>query len=436
MIAKSLSHGSCCVAACVLFATGLPAEPPARFQGDSLRHVEAELPIRWSPDSGIAWTAPLHGYGQSAPIVAHDQIVVTSTSGANKDAYHVSSFAGDDGELRWRVDFSNPSPFKNTPMVSRAAPSAVATEDGFVAFFEGGLLAAISPEGETVWQRNLVDDYGPIEARHGLAASLESDEARIYVWVERTEAPYVLAIDPCSGGEVWKSPGVGSQSWASPRLIPVGDARHLVLSGNGKIVGLEPDTGVRLWEFDAVANNNSCTPMPAGDGAFLIGASDGRGETESGAAAASNGLIEIKKNGDGGYHVDYRWRAEKATCTFGSPVVAGETAAIVNRAGVLYRLDLQTGKQLSVARTAAGGIWATPLVTGDHIYLFGYQGTTAVISLDNDEQVAENRCWVPASESKGAGMGGGGTLYAAAVSGDRLFLRRGDAIYAIDATVP
>ncbi|TWT69293.1 outer membrane biogenesis protein BamB [Crateriforma conspicua] len=418
-----ISLGNVCS---VAFVVGQTPHAP-RFQSSNIAVVDDDLPTTWSPESGIVWTAEIEGYGQSTPIVAHDQIVVTSTSGDMKDNYHVTAFNSADGSRLWQVDVANPSPFKNTPMVSRAAPTAVATDEGFVAFFEGGVLIGIDTDGGKTWQRDLVAEYGPITARHGLSSSLEVDQQRVYVWVERSEEPYVLAIEPSTGETIWKSPGIGATAWASPRLIDVGDTQHLVCSAIGTIVGLDPATGERLWQFDQIDNNSSCTPIPAGNGRFVIGASDGRDAGSAGQAAASNGLIEITRDGDQ-YQVDYRWRAKKATCTFGSPVVVGDTAAFVNRAGVLYRLDLETGQQVSVDRTAAGGVWATPLATKQHLYLFGYKGTTVVIDLADGETVAENRVWN--AENAESSLGGH-KIYAAVAIDSTLVLRRGDKLYAI-----
>lgn len=403
----------------------------SKFQnGGSLQLESTKLPTEWSPASNIAWTADIEGYGQSTPVIAYDQIVVTSTSGANKDECHISSYSVTDGAQQWQVTRPNPSPYKNSSMVSRAAPTAIATSDGFVAFFEGGLLLALSPEGKVLWESDLVAKHGSIESRHGLAASLEQDDEHVFVWVERSDAPYVLAIDPATGEEAWKSAGVGSTSWSSPRLIPVGTARHLVCSASGKIIGLDPKSGKRLWEFDDISNNSSCTPVPAGDGQFLIGASDGRGETKAGSGAASNGLLQITKADDGSFQVGFKWRAKRASSTFGSPIVAGKSVAIVNRQGVLYRLDLETGQQLSVSRTNAGGIWATPIVSGNRLYLFGYKGTTSVVSWKDGTEIAENRCW-PEAGGKSPGFGGGHVLYAAVPVGSRLIIRRGDKLFAV-----
>ncbi|MEM9826517.1 MAG: PQQ-binding-like beta-propeller repeat protein [Planctomycetota bacterium] len=403
-----------------------------RFQNGGKMSAATELPTKWSPTENIAWTADITGYGQSTPIVARGQIVVTSTSGDNKENYHVTAFSSADGSKVWQVDLQNPTPYKNTPMVSRAAPSAVASPNGFVAFFEGGLLVSISKSGQTEWERNLVEEYGAIEARHGIASSLEANDKFVFVWVERIENPYLMAIDPATGKTAWKSEGAGSTAWSSPRLVPVDDGEHLVCSAIGKIIGFDPETGDRLWEFDGISNNSSNTPTPVAPNTFLIGASNGRGESNSSAGAPNNGVIEISKADDGSYTANFKWQAEKATSSFGSPVVAGDTAAIVNRSGVLYRLDLETGKQVSIDRTDAGGIWATPLVVGDRIYLFGYKGTTTIISLTDGKEVAENRCWPEGGEGdKTPGFGGGDVLYAAVPMGNQLLIRRGDKLFAI-----
>lgn len=399
------------------------------FQNSGQPTVAAEtIPTQWSAEKNVAWTADIPGYGQSTPIVAHDQVVVTSTSGDNKDNYHVESYALLTGEKLWQIDMKNPSPFANTPMVSRAAPSAVATEEGFIALFEGGVVVALNKDGSKIWEKDLVAAYGPIEARHGLSSSLEQFADHVLVWIERGENPYLLALDKKSGNEVWKVAGVGATSWSSPRLLAVGDQQHLICSASGKIVGYDPATGNRLWEFTDISNNSSCTPMPVGNGRFLIGASDGRGETTPGAAAKSNGLIEVVPQADGTFKVGFKWRATKATSTFGSPVVAGKTAAIVNRTGVLYRFDLETGEEVSMERTDAGGIWATPIVAGDYLYLFGYKGTTSVINLKDGTEIAKNRLWDAESQES---FGSGSVLYAAAPAPPYLILRRGDKLYAI-----
>ena len=430
-ILKQLLPSLLAIAACsAVVAEG--ADHWSEFQNGGASVASNDLPVRWSPESGVAWRASLAGYGQSTPVIHGNVIYVTSTSGEQKERLHVEAFDCRSGKRLWSHEARNSSPEKNSSYISRAAPSPACDAAGVIVAFEGGNLIALTPEGRVRWQRDLVADYGPISARHGLSSSLAQNGELAFVWIERKDDPYILALAKSDGKTVWKTTGLGATSWSSPRLVPVGNGEHLVCSASGKLAGFDPQSGRLLWTFDDISNNTSCTPMPIGSGRFLIGASDGRGET-SGAGAASNGVIEVKKGQDDNFAAAFVWTAKKASSSFGSPVVAGQSAYFVNRAGVLFQLDVESGKQSSTSRLASGSIWATPLVAGDNLYLFGNKGATSVWSISKGKEIAENRLWSEADapqESEGS-SGGNQVLYAASVASGQLILRCGDTLYAI-----
>ncbi len=422
----------------VLTASGLAvgAEPWDRFQNGGRVTVSAEAPLRWSETEGIAWQTELAGYGQSSPIVHGETIYVTSISGDQKEQLHVEALDLATGKPKWHFTASNSSPAENNGYISKAAPTPAADANGVIALFEGGNVFALTPEGKVRWQRDLVADFGPITSRHGLASSVEQDDERVYLWIERQENPYVVCLAKESGDVIWKTEGLGATSWSSPRLVAVDEGHHLVCSAGGRIVGLNPADGSKLWELTDVQNNTACTPMPLGGGRFLIGASDGRGEESGARGASSNGMIQIRRQGDGRYMAEFAWRAAKASSTFGSPIAAGGKVYLVNRAGVLFQLDEQTGTEHSATRMGAGGIWATPLVIGDYLYLFGYQGTTSVVSLQDGQEISQNRLWAEQAAPAGSarepqGAPASGVLYAAVPAPPYLLLRRGDVLYAV-----
>lgn len=404
--------------------------------GGKLVFPEAKLPVQWSPSEAIAWQTTLAGYGQSSPVVCNDQIYVTSTSGKNKEQIHVEAIDRDSGQRRWLATAKNSTPEESTNYVSRAAPTPVCDDHGVIALFEGGNVIALDKDGKERWQRDLVADYGPITARHGLGASLEQNATCVFAWIEREQEPYLVALSKATGETVWKSAGLGATTWSSPRLVPTADGHHLVCSASGKIAGYDPATGKKLWEFSDISNNTVCTPIPLGDGKFLIGASDGRGEqAESG--APSNGVIQIAKSDDGTYSAGFLWRAKRATSSFGSPLAAGKHAYFVNRVGVLFKLDLESGEQLTTSRIEGGSIWATPVIADGRLYCFGYKGTTSVVSLDSGEETATNRLWEAPAESPAPGgrpSFGGHVLYAAVAAPPYWILRRGDTIFAVKAS--
>ena len=419
---------------CLSSADVKAADRWSSFQNGGRVSQPADRPLQ---PGEISWDVELRGYGQSSPVVRDEHIYVTTVEGPNKDNYHITAFALKDGSRLWQQSVANPSPQENNTYVSRSAPSPVTDESGVVCFFEGGIVVAFDHEGNQRWKRDLVADYGSVAARHGLSSSLEQDKDSIFVWVERSEDPYVLRLKKADGETMWKAVGAGATSWASPRLIPVEDGIQLVLSAIGSLTGLDVETGRQLWKFEDISGNSTPTPMPLGDGRFLIGATVGRGESGAGRAAESNGVIQIQRRADGQWLVDYAWRAKRATSSFGSPIVHNNTALFVNREGVLYGLNAKDGKERFVRRLK-GSSWATPVGCGSQVFFFGRDGK--VDSLSEMTASGTLTTWdelpkplpTPAAEGRRPSFFSGPVLYAAVWCGDSLLLRRGDHLFNVE----
>lgn len=364
------------------------------FRGPVPANLEAkDLPLTWTPEEHIRWSTQLTGTGQSSPVIWGDQIYVTSVEGPNKEQCLVTAYAVTDGKKRWQSSVKNATLEVVSGLISKAAPTAVVDQAGIVALFEGGNVLARTHSGEKRWERDLVADYGPIESRHGLGSSLIQTDTHVVIWIERAESPYILCCDKATGKEVWKTEGLGATSWSSPVLLTVGGNKQLVFSATGKLRGVDPETGKELWTLEGVSGNATPSPSVAGDGLLLLGATDGRGESSGGKAADSNCLIRVKKDDSGAYSADFVWRAKRATCSFGSPIVHKGYAYFVNRTGILFCLDASTGEEVYAERTPES-CWATPLAVGDRIYLVGQKGTTTVIKAGPKfEVLSQNRLW-------------------------------------------
>jgi outer membrane protein assembly factor BamB len=407
------------------------------FQNGGAVSLSADLPTKWDAATSVAWHQDLVGYGQSSPVVWKGQVYITSVSGANKETYHVVAYSLKEGTKLWQYDVANPSPQESTSYVSKAAPTPVADDKGLVCFFEGGIVAGLTHGGEKRWERNLVTEFGAIDSRHGVSASVEQNADLAFLWVERTTEPYVLAVNKNTGETTWKVAGIGKTSWASPRLVPVAEGEsHLVLSAIGFLVGLDPKTGERLWTFDQIAGNSTPTPVPAGNGKFLIGATTGQGESGGGNPPDSNGMVAIGRDANGQWAAQWIWHAKRATSSFGSPILAEGNAYFVNRSGVLYCLDQETGEE-HYAQRAGESVWATPLATKGHVLLFGKGGTVSAVATGKTfEKLGESIAWEGAGAAPAEGRGGppgasGPVLYGAAFVDGSLLLRRGDQLICV-----
>lgn len=360
---------------------------------------KADIPMQWSPTSA-AWSIDTTGYGQSSPVIWNDRVYITSVSGLQKEQGHVVAIGLNDGKILWQYDFATASGAASNPYVSRAAPTPVVGPQGLVCFFEGGDLLALDHDGNLLWKRNLVEEYGPLATPHGLASSLAASEGRVFVWVERKESPYLLAVNPTTGENIWKIDRNGSTAWSSPIVAAMpGGQSHLILSAAGSVAGYDMDNGDELWRLEGLEGNSAPTPRSIGPGKLLIGASVGREGGASTKAVSTNGLVEVKRveTADGQsstqWQANYVWQSEKATCSFCSPASNEVHAYYIARGGILYCLELKSGEQVYMKRLPQD-CWATPIVIEDRIYLFGKDGETTVIAGGTSyEVVASNLLW-------------------------------------------
>ncbi len=440
-----------------LLALTLPAADeqanwPGFLAGGLPVRVKVEsLPVAWSPTKNIAWQTPLAGIGQSSPVVWKGQVFLTSVEGPMKDVCHVTALRLADGQVAWKHSFDSSDKVKDSNYVSRAAPTPVVDERGVYVFFESGDVAALSHDGRELWRRSLSADYGKFVNEFGLAASPVQTADAVILLIDHEAPSYLIALSKADGSTLWKTDRTGRRSWSSPALVPIGGKQQIVCSSTGSVDGYAPATGKLLWTFGEVAGNTSATPVPFADARFLVGASQGREAGDRAEGAKKSNLaatIEIK---DGEPSLKVLWRTEDATPSFGSPVVYHGHAYWVNRVGVIYCFDAETGEQRFVERTKQS-CWATPLGIGNHVYFFGKDGVTTVLRTGPKfEIVAENELWDPAAvkpdpakivreeteeRRKAAAMFSGPVQYGVAAVGGSLLVRTGETLYCLKKQEP
>lgn len=404
------------------------------------------IPLTWSPAKNIAWSAALAGHGQSSPVIWNDRAFVTAVEGPMKDTCHVIAFRLSDGQQLWKRSLAASDKAKESYFVSKAAPTPVTDGQAVYAFFESGDVVALALDGRELWRRSLSLDYGKFQNEFGLAASPVQTKDAVILLIDHEAPSYLVALNKADGTTLWKADRSGRKSWSSPAIVPVLGKPQVVCSSAGSVDGYDPVTGQLLWSFDDVAGNTAATPLPFADSRFLIGASPGReGGERSEGAKKSNGAAAVELV-DGKLALKMLWRTEAVTPTFGSPVAYASHAYWVNRVGVVYCFDAETGQQRFAERTKQP-CWATPLGVGDRLYLFGKDGITTVLKTGpNFEVLAENQLWDPATvkpdpakaeaedteeRRRSAAAFSGRTQYGVAAVEGTLLVRTGDVLYCL-----
>lgn len=410
------------------------------FLGAGAGELDAStLPVEWSPETNIAWKAPIEGFGQSSPVVWKGRIFVTSVEGKMKETCRVSCFRLEDGDRLWAHTLPSSDEVESTDYVSRAAPTPAVDARGVYAFFESGDLVALSHEGEVLWSRSLAKDYGRFQNRFGLGASVAQTDDAIFVLADHEGPSYLLALRKKDGENLWKTARESRVSWSSPVVLEIGGKAQIVASSSGSVDGYDAKTGERLWTIDEVGGNSVATPLPFGEGRFLVGAAPGeRGENVE-LASRSNIAVELVTE-EAGITPKTLWTAKGALSSFASPIVYRGYAYWVNRAGAVFCFDKKTGEE-KYAERLDESCWATPIGAGDRIYFFGRRGQTTVIAAgDTFKKLATNRLFPEESATAGVPPSGGAgdanrlagpAVYGVAVAGGSFLVRTGSELYCL-----
>lgn len=435
------------------FAIGLNrsnAGPPApdwssflTFRADAID--PQQVPIAWTP-ADVAWQTRLAGYGQSSPVLWHDRLYVTTVEGPMKDVYHVSCLDATTGEINWVHTFNSSWPSESSTRVSRAAPTPTVDDEGVYAFFESGDLICLGHDGKARWSRALQRDWGEFVNRFGISSSPVQTERSLIVLVDHEGDSRLAAIDKQTGHEQWVVPrGTRSRTWASPGLLCVGDATLVVCSSSGTVDGYLADDGTRVFSTGDVGGNTAATPIDLGQGEFLVSSLIRLADGPSEDAVTSNRKMKVSWDSDS-WRLESFWVAESARGGFCSPIADKDCCYWLNPVGVLFCLDRESGREHYARRLSCGACWATPLIVGDRLYVFGKDGETVVARTGPTfELLSEaNRVWPaddanPATEQPGQPriaaedpIQAAPTLYSVLAIDGALLFRRGEWLYRVN----
>ncbi len=419
------------------FIVTLAADTPSAwpgFRGDGTSvATDTNLPISWSPTENIAWKRSLPGYGQSAPIVWGNRVYVSTVSGPQKETYSVIALDARTGWRCWKTDHPSSQPGENSRMMSRAAPTPLADSEGVYAFFEGGDLIALDTQGKLRWKRSLVNDYGRLDARHGLGSSPVQTEQAVIQVIDHHGSSYVLAVDKRDGNTLWKTERPSQSCWSSPILCQAGGTPILLIGGNGRLDAYDPHTGSKIWSHTELTGNHIPSPTVA-MGRVVIGAGMSRRNPSRQATARSNCCLLLEKGEAGGQrHIS--WHTEDVVCDYASPLIHRGLVYFTTKVGVVHCFDLQTG-QRHYAERLRDACWATPVAAGDRIYFFGKKGLTTVLKAGPSyQELACNYLWGEQEGQTGSDAADrdGSVVYGVAAAGGAFFVRTGTELYCLRA---
>ena len=364
----------------------------AGFRGDgSSSTLAADLPLRWSPDRGIAWKVGIPGYGQSSPVIWGESAFVTSVDGAGKESLLIHRVDLAEGKVSWTKSINASMKGRNNPMMARAAPTPVVDADAIYAFFESGDLVAFSHSGADLWRLSLVEMGIEPKNNHGLGCSPAQTADRIILLIDHAGPCFLAAIDKKTGKMAWKADRPQRSSWTSPVAARVRDREVVLVSSAGAVDAYDAVTGSLLASQEGLTGNSIPSPTVIGSSVF-IGAGENRMKPDLEASRRSNCRLELVED-SGKFSFRKTWESTKAISHHASPVTCGNQVYLIDKNGILFCLDRDTGKEV-FSKRLPNHQWATPISANGKLFLFGKDGVTTILKAGPEwNLIANNRLW-------------------------------------------
>ena len=357
----------------------------------------------------VLWKSPV-GAGYAGPAVAGGKVFVLDLVPADGAKLPASGFAkgarvpGQErvlcldaatGKQLWATGY--PVEYK----VSYAAgPRCTPTVDGdrvYTLGAMGDLKAVAVADGKVAWAKNFMTDYDAGLPVWGFSAAPLVDGDKLICLAGGTNDRLVVAFDKTTGKELWASQScLGDFGYCPPMIYEFGGKRQLVIWHSKAVVGLEPETGKRLWrvEFDVKAALTAPTPRKVGDDRLFV-------------TSFYNGSMLLKVTADTA-EVVWKSKAKGETpdlttdlsSIMATPVVAGDHIYGVCSYGQLRCIEANTGKRVWESMQATRGArtpakvaaepepddkerWSLAFIVphGDRYFLFNEQGDLIIAKL-------------------------------------------------------
>lgn len=285
----------------------------------------------------------------------------------------------------------------------RSTPTVVG--DHLVYLTDLGELACLkTSDGEIVWSKNILREYGAGNITWKLAESPLVDGDRVICAPGGKAA--LAAFDLKTGKELWTTPPVDAKTgYASAIIVDVGGKRQVVSASSDHIFGADAATGKLLWK-QAQSNKYhviAATPLYY---KTVLFSSCGYGW----------GSQALKLSPAGGAR--QVWTSKDLDDHFGGVILLGTKVFGTASRGGLVRINLANGQTEEVNRQVPK---ASNIFADGRLYCQGHDGTVLLVD-PASMKVTGKMAIQPAKKNQ---------LWAhPAIAGGRLYIRNGDTLTA------
>ena len=361
-----------------------------QWRGANLDGVSSETNLPDSFDKqNRAWQFELPGPGGASPIVWNDRIFVSTVDGEGVALLCVSTA----GELQWKQRLAGINTNIRMDNSNSASPSPVTDGQHVWVMMTDGIMHCFSVDGELKWKKDLQDEYGRFDIQFGMSSTPLLDNGKLYFQLihgnmrdrSRGSVGKLVALNADDGKEAWvhvretDALAENKHAYTSPTIFRNADREFLVVHGADHTTGHDLQNGSEIWRVGGLnPKGESYNPFlrfvasPVCSDSLIVVPSAKNGPV-IGLAPDLTGTI--KDDSDG-----IKWKLPRGTPDVATPLISGDLVYLARENGVFICIDAKTGAQIYEERLLADRHRSTPVVANGRIYIVGRDGTACVFA--------------------------------------------------------
>jgi outer membrane protein assembly factor BamB len=213
-----------------------------------------------------------------------------------------------------------------------ASPTPVTDGTLVYAYFEAAGVYAFDFNGKPVWKSDALGRIAKGGMGPGTSPIVFENLLIVQADQEMGAGSAIVALDKRTGRQIWRTERTTRRSWATPLVVRTAGRTELVASGAEMVVAYEPLTGKELWRSKGVESH----PIPsavAGHGLIFLTA-----------GSQAKRAMALRPGGTGDVTADaIAWTYRKGTAYVPSPILYGDYLYLMTDAGLVTCLDALTG---------------------------------------------------------------------------------------------
>ena len=372
-----------------LVASSALAGDWAQLRGPNFNGSTAEknLPTAWSQTENIQWSIDLPGPSAATPVVAGDHVFVSSTDRKNESLVALA-FDRKSGKELWRKEISKG--IRKDSRSTFSAPSPASDGKVVIFFYGNGEMRAYDFDGKEQWKKNL----GPFGFGWTFSTSPLLYDGTLYMQILQNKSnntpSYILAMDPASGKELWRSERPSQavaeslEAFNTPTPYEHNGTKQLLVNGGDAVTGHDLKNGKELWRWETwnpqkIGHWRLVPSAVAGDGVVLL------------CAPKNNPVYALPTDKRGTLSDDdlYWVSRDERNVTSDVPTPAfydGDFFVLSKGRRFVARIEPKSGKiKWGTQLKTRQKLEASPLAADGKIYLLDFDGVAIVLDASGGE---------------------------------------------------